>query len=91
MLTNDRSFWIQTTKQNVTDPEFRIHESTMIFGERSWSQKAGQGTIVGRETPIVLRGKYIMKWNNFFCFPLRNGDFRYIINEVNGDNADKDS
>jgi hypothetical protein len=82
MLTNDHNFWTPNITLDVNDAEFRIHENTIISGKRSWNIKAGDGTIEGRRAPIDLRGKYAMKWSNFHSIPLRNGEFKYIINKI---------
>ena len=47
----------------TVDQNFRIHEEKMISGQLFGDDRAGEGTMKGREEPITLQGKYIIKWD----------------------------
>ncbi|MDF2725892.1 MAG: hypothetical protein K0Q59_5570 [Paenibacillus sp.] len=62
-LTNDSSYFQDPGVVKTTaDREFRIHEGKRISGTLCWSEGTGEGTMKGREEPIVLEGDYVMNW-----------------------------
>ena len=63
-LTSDKYYHSYSIKEMTTvDQKFRIHEGKMISGQLFWDEPAGKGTMKGREEPILLQGKYRMKWD----------------------------
>lgn len=81
-LTNDHRYWEEplNRKRITVDDEFRVHEGTIIEGVRAWKAEASAGTMKSRESPINLRGKYILEWNEYT--PLTDCLFKYALVEV---------
>jgi len=48
LLTNDSGYWIKSNKSGTSnrpvDDEFRIHDGTVITGQRTWKPEASAGT-----------------------------------------------
>ena len=67
LLTNDQNYWEipGPRKRERNDEEFRIHEGTVIHGEKNWKSGTGSSTKKYREEPIILRGTYTIKWNDY--------------------------
>jgi hypothetical protein len=64
-LTNDSAYWKVPTHKDTVDAAFRLHEGRTAKGELKWSERAGAGTIKGREAAIKLRDSYKMTWRDF--------------------------
>ena len=85
LLTNDSAYWKVPRTRDTVDAAFRIHEGKDISGEMAWAQRAGPGTVKGRESAIRLRGSYQLRWQQFSMFPGKaNGLFRYLAVPVIG-------
>ena len=79
LLTNDLSYWTVPVTRDTQDAAFRIHEGRDISGELAWAERAGSGTVKGRESPINLQGSYRLSWQDYSTFPGRAyGNFRYL-------------
>lgn len=79
LLTNDSSYWTVPVVRDTQDADFRIHEGRNISGELAWAERAGPGTVKGRESPINLRGSYPLSWQDYSTFHGRPyGMFRYL-------------
>lgn len=82
-LTNDPSYWNVPARMDTVDAAFRIHAGMNISGELAWAERAGPGTVRGRESPIRLRSTYRPRWQEFSAFPGRKyGQFRYLAVSV---------
>ncbi len=82
-LTNDKRYWEGSKEEEPVDKEFLIYEGRAISSTLRWSVKT-QGAKKGKEAPIVLKGNYIIKWNNYSNLEnVKNGNFRYIILNIN--------
>ena len=82
-LTNDSSYWKVPNRRNTVDAAFRIHDGREVSGALAWATNAGQGTIKGRESAILLRGSYRLRWQDFSMFPLKPyGQFRHLVVSV---------
>ena len=85
LLTNDSAYWKVPGTRDTVDAAFRIHEGKDISGEMAWAQRAGPGTVKGRESAIRLRGSYQLRWQQFSMFPDKAyGLFRYLAVPVIG-------
>ena len=92
LLTNDPSYWNPPPRPDRTtnDYEFRLHEDRTVGGDMAWSERAGAGTIKGREEPICLKGSYNLQWQDYtprdytFIEQERNRQFRYLMVHVAG-------
>lgn len=82
VLTNDRSYWQPATRADPIDAAFRLHEGRILEGTLGWADRAGHGTITGRDTPLVLANRYICHWRDYSGVILTNGStsqFRYLL------------
>ena len=85
MLTNDRTYWTESKKNDTVDTEFRLHEGKTVQGGATWGAKAAKGTKHKREAPISLRGKYSVHWCKYWSFgPDIADEFRYLLIHVPG-------
>lgn len=65
-LTNDTSYYQNpVVKKETVDGEFRIHDGRILTGMLSWGKGTGEGTMKGREEPIVLEHTYAMIWKTY--------------------------
>jgi hypothetical protein len=82
-LTNDPLHWQvpRVARQTVAEA-FRLHEGTVLAGERAWGSRAGVGTTRTREQRLALRGTYQLGWRDYSKLPARNGVFRVLGVEV---------
>ena len=78
-LTNDPNYWRTPIKEDSIDRDFRIHDGRMLHGELKWSERASKGTTMGREKPIILKGRYRIRWRDYSNLGGRYGRFRYIL------------
>ncbi|MCA0757028.1 hypothetical protein KP806_18360 [Paenibacillus sp. N4] len=66
LLTNDVSYYAEPLVTRATvDQEFRIHQGRRIHGLLSWGERAGAGTMKGREAAIAIKGQYEMEWLDY--------------------------
>ena len=86
LLTNDRTYWMESKKNDSVDSEFRVHEGRTIQGGATWGAKASAGTKHKREEPIKLQGKYAVQWRKYSSFgPGTAEEFRYVLLRVPSD------
>ena len=76
MLSNDKSYWLTPNNKSTFDSEFKIHNRT-VSGKLSWGSKASVGTMQGRESAIMLKNKYNLKWVDSEL-----SEFKYLLVEV---------
>jgi hypothetical protein len=69
LLANDSAYWTLATSSNTNDAGFRLHEGSMLQGTLAWGERASSGTMRGRETPLALRGKYKIHWQDYSQVP----------------------
>jgi hypothetical protein len=82
VLTNDRSYWQPAPRTDTIDTQFRIHEDRVLTGTPSWAARAGRGTTTGRDTPLLLAGRYTCRWRDYSQVTVTNGRqsrFRYLL------------
>src|SRR5258708_22703078 len=65
VLSNDRSYWQPGSSTDTIDAEFRIHEDRVLTGTLSWATRAGRGTTTGRDTSLLLAGRYTCRWRDY--------------------------
>lgn len=84
-LTNDPPYWNQGGSGDAADAAFRIYDGREITGKMTWGEKAGKGTIAGREEPIILQGSYTLHWRDYSKLPEPGKSrFRYLAVSVGG-------
>lgn len=77
LLTNDNTYW--NGQADTIDGAFRLFDTRQLNGVLQWHEKAGIGTIRGREKPLSLIGQYPLTWHDYSHFPsLRYGRFCYL-------------
>src|SRR5665647_1727628 len=80
VLTNDAMHWRPPVGIRQTIAEaFRIHEGSVLAGERGWGPGAGDGTTKGRSEALAIRGTYELAWRDYSSLGGRNGDFRLLV------------
>lgn len=83
LLTNDRTYWSESKKNDSVDSEFRVHEGRIIQGGVTWGAKASAGTKHKREEPINLQGKYLVHWQEYSSFGAGIAEkFKYALLRV---------
>jgi hypothetical protein len=81
VLSNDRSYWQQPLRADTIDAAFRIHDGRVLAGTLSWAARAGRGTIIGRDAPLRLSGRYTCRWNDYSAVTRTDSQtalFRYL-------------
>ena len=80
-LTNNPLLWDQgRTRQGNIDSAFHIYEGREVEGDLAWLDRAGAGTTKGRESPICLKGRYKLRWQDYSTLPSsKNEVFRYLV------------
>jgi|GEM_PF-160683 len=94
LLTNDKLYW-KTPANGVdnADTNFGISEGKTIKGELNWKDGTSEGTKIGREESIKLKGEYILQWKDYSNLgdysnlEGENGKFRYLLIEVKHGNG----
>ena len=84
LITNELSYTKTPRADDVNYYEFSIHEGATKSGTMDWGERTGDGT-KGRDCkePIVLNGKYEMKWNTYSIVDSTNtGVFKVLINKI---------
>lgn len=85
LLTNVEDYWQVPRRIRATnDAMFRVHEGCTLKGELRWGDAAGYGTKKGRETPLVLKHEYTLRWSDYSALAATKGSgaFRYAIATV---------
>ncbi len=83
LLTNDRSYWTASTRQDTADAHFRLHEGRLLTGQLSWGDAASAGTRHTRESNLLLSGSYELKWRDYSTIKSgAYGTFRYVLVNV---------
>jgi hypothetical protein len=82
-VTNDPTYWTASSRANLTDAAFRLHEGRELTGELAWAVTTGAGTMAKREAALALRGSYVTAWQDFSSVEgVGYTDFRYVVVEV---------
>jgi hypothetical protein len=83
VLSNDRAHWSVGMKEDSIDRAFKLFEGRQLRGTLAWCEKAGEGTVRNRITPIELFGCYELTWQKFSEIPdVRNGLFRVLVVKI---------
>jgi hypothetical protein len=83
LLTNDRSYWTASSRQDTVDAHFRLHEGRLLTGQLSWGDTASAGTRRSRESHLLLAGSYELKWRDYSIIKGGSyGTFRYVLVSV---------
>ncbi|MGI8699913.1 MAG: hypothetical protein ACR2JU_01660 [Nocardioidaceae bacterium] len=79
-LTNESSYWRASGHGRQTNADaFRLHDGTVLEGKRAWGPATGPGSSKGRETPLVLRGRYQVAWRTYSSLAGIAGEFRSLV------------
>jgi hypothetical protein len=83
MLTNDDGYWRTSRNLTTADASFRIHDTRIINGELKWSEATGQGTMRGRENPLLLNGPHQVRWFDYSELAEKGPNkFRYVLLKI---------
>jgi len=84
-LTNDSAYWKQPLNEQTVDASFRIHQGRTLTGELHWAKGASKGTTHGREAPILIKGTYNFRWQDYSQLSYTSyGAFRFLLVKVTG-------
>ncbi len=79
VLSNDPSYWTGPQSDSTCDADFALREGRTVTGVLDWADHASPGTKRGRETPIVLKRTYTMRWRDYSQVDgARFGAFRFL-------------
>lgn len=79
-LTNDPAYWNESKSSDTVYNEFKLNDGLMKTGTMNWAKHAGEGTIEGRKSPIILENRYLLQWNNYSEIDkLQVGTFKYLV------------
>jgi len=86
MITNDHRYWDKPTRSQNVSKDFMLFDGRIVSGTLKWSEKAGEGTIDGREKPVHLRDAYTLQWRDYSNPSTdKNGVFKaLVLNVKNG-------
>lgn len=86
MITNDHRYWDKPTRSQNVSEDFMLFDGRIVSGTLKWSEKAGEGTIDGREKPVHLRDAYTLQWRDYSNPSTdKNGVFKaLVLNVKNG-------
>ena len=83
LLTNDPSYWQQSSRPGTVDAAFRLHDGRWITGELAWTERAAAGTTKGREEPLRLDSSYELQWRDYADIGgASHGQFRYLAVQI---------
>jgi hypothetical protein len=81
-LTNDGGYW-RKGRNGTADERFRIFEGRSVSGgTHGWGPNTSKGTMRGREQAISVTHDYVFGWTDFAKVTGKNGEFRYLLVEV---------
>jgi hypothetical protein len=79
-LTNDGTYIKPSLVKDTVDREFKVNDGRRLTGELKWGEQTGQGTLKGREKPIVLKGEYKVSWQSYKKIDdSSSGEFQYLL------------
>ena len=83
MLTNDSAYWSEPRGADDTSAAFSLADGKVLFGRLDWSSSTSLGTKRKREQPIDLRGRYMVRWQDYSEISSRYySRFRFVAVEV---------
>lgn len=89
LLTND---WLYRDRKppEAIDADFSLHDGRHFPGEPTtmrWAENAATRTTIGRNAPIILNGRYTLKWRTYRRLDEHQGRFQYLAIEVSRGSA----
>jgi len=83
LLTNDSAYWSAPRSGDETSAAFSLSDGRSLSGHLDWSPETSPGTKRKREAPIDLKGKYVLRWQDYSDIGSRYcARFRFIAIEV---------
>jgi hypothetical protein len=86
VLTNDGAYWRPPKVNDVADAAaFRTGEGVVLNGRRHWvKDRTGSGS--ERESPLELRGRYVLHWADYSTLPSGGvaGTMRQLVVPISG-------
>lgn len=82
-ITNDMGYIKEPLNDNYFYKEFSLCNGAIKNGNMNWKIGVGNGTIKNVDKPIILKGKYEIKWNDYSIIDSSNsGRFKILVNEI---------
>lgn len=81
-LTNDLSY-LNEPRENSQYKDFSVHQGNILNGTLTWAEGSSKLEDKKFNSPIILKGTYIMNWKEYSNLDSENGKFMYLINEIN--------
>ena len=78
VLTNDPSYWQERARADTVDAAFNLSHLRELTGTLAWHELAKPGTTKNRETPLEIKGRYALTWQDYNQLDCRAGLFRYL-------------
>jgi hypothetical protein len=78
VLTNDPAYWSSRGRIQTCDAAFDLSDLRTLTGKLSWTDRAGAGTIKGREASLVIENSYPLKWRDYANVGGDGGYLRYL-------------
>ena len=86
-LTNDLGYSKPPRKAECVYKNFALNQGAKRNGKLDWTKNTSAGTKKNCETPIDLRGNYIMDWKDYSKIDDTNtGTFKILINKISSQN-----
>ena len=83
LLTNYISYLNAPRKKDCVYRDFSLEEGITKSGSLKWAESTGKGTKKGKEEPIELKDKYVMKWEKYSEINETSaGTFWFLINRI---------
>lgn len=82
VLTNHSGFWRASSAKPLLMAPFALWEGRNLTGTLTWSPKAGDGTIRGRKTSILISQAYDLTWSDYSLVGAKRGTFRSCVIRV---------
>lgn len=82
-LTNDIAYTKPPKNNDCTYKDFSLEKGAIKKGKMDWATKTKSKTKKGCESPIILKGQYIIEWEKYSTFiNQKNGTFMWMYANI---------
>nr|WP_047169033.1 hypothetical protein [Sphingomonas sp. Y57] len=78
VLTNDPAYWSSRGRIHACDAAFDLSDLRTLSGVLAWTDRAGAGTMKGREAPLIIANSYALRWHDYTKLAGGGGHLRYL-------------